>query len=241
MGIASMILGALGYQLKRIRPEPQALYQPLYSPWLDQEGEFGAYYRVVEPRTVVTADRCYVLYRLLLQSLSVEGDVWECGVFHGGTAALMAAVLGDRQASKKLYLFDTFEGMPETGAEDLHAKGNFSDTSVEAVAQFVGHADFCVIRKGFIPQTFAGLEAARIALAHVDVDIYRSVKDCLEFIWPRLARGGFIVCDDYGFPSCPGARAAVDEFFAGKAAFPLCLPTGQALVFKGEARQGVPS
>jgi len=47
-----------------------------------------------------------------------------------------------------------------------------------------------------------------------------------------LSVGGFIVFDDYGFPSCPGARAAVDEFFSGKSYFPLCLPTGQALVFK---------
>jgi len=241
-GLVSLILGVLGYELKRIRPEPPPLYQPLYSPWLDQEGEFGAYYGIARPRTLVSADRCYVLYRLLLQALAVEGDVWECGVYHGGTAAMMAAILGDKQPAKKLYLFDTFEGMPNTdAARDLHAKGDFADTSVEAVAQYVGHAGLCEIRKGFIPQTFAGLEAARIALAHVDVDIYRSVKDCLEFIWPRLSRGGFIVCDDYGFPTCPGARDAVDEFFAGKTAVPLCLPTGQALVFNSEARQGVPS
>lgn len=232
MSFVSTILGVFGYELTRIRVEPQSLYQPLYSPWLEQDGEFGAYYRIARPRTLVSADRCYVLYRLLLQSLAVEGDVWECGVYHGGTAAMMAALLGDKRTTKKLYLFDTFEGMPETGAEDLHAKGDFSDTSAEAVAQYVGHTDLCVIRKGFIPQTFAGLETARIALAHIDVDIHRSVKDCLEFIWPRLATGGFIVCDDYGFPTCPGARVAVDAFFAGKAAVPLCLPTGQALVFK---------
>lgn len=235
-GFFSLVLGVLGYELRRIRPEPPPLYQPLYSPWLDQAGEFGAYYRLARPRTLVSADRCYILYRLLLQSLAVEGEVWECGVYQGGTAAMMAAILGDKLPAKKLYLFDTFEGMPETdAAADLHAKGDFSDTSVEAVAQYVGHAGLCVIRKGFIPQTFAGLESARIALAHVDVDIYRSVKDCLEFIWPRLSPGGFIVCDDYGFPTCPGARAAVDEFFAGKAAIPLCLPTGQAVIFKGGA------
>jgi O-methyltransferase len=59
--------------------------------------------------------------------------------------------------------------------------------------------------------------------------------DCLNFIWPRLSQGGFIVFDDYGFPTCPGARAAVDEFFHAKDFRPLCLPTGQALVFKGMA------
>jgi len=236
MSFVTTVLGVFGYELTKVRVDPQSLYQPLYSPWLDQDGEFGAYYRIAKPRTLVSADRCYVLYQLLLQSLSVEGDVWECGVYQGGTAAMMAKVLSDKKPGRKLYLFDTFAGMPETdAAEDLHAKGDFSDTSAEAVAQYVGQSGLTVIRKGFIPDTFAGLESARIALAHIDVDIYRSVQDSLGFIWPRLSPGGFVVCDDYGFPSCPGARSAVDRFFDGKAAYPLCLPTGQALVFKGGA------
>jgi len=64
---------------------------------------------------------------------------------------------------------------------------------------------------------------------------YRSILDSLRFVWPRLSVGGFIVFDYYGFPSCPGARFAVDEFFSGKASVPFCLHTGQAVVFKGKA------
>jgi O-methyltransferase len=41
-----------------------------------------------------------------------------------------------------------------------------------------------------------------------------------------------MVFDDYGFPTCPGARVAVDEYFRETAAYPLVLPTGQAVVFK---------
>jgi O-methyltransferase len=40
-----------------------------------------------------------------------------------------------------------------------------------------------------------------------------------------------MVCDDYGFASCPGARKAVDEYFAGKPDVPIELPSGQALIF----------
>jgi O-methyltransferase len=167
------------------------------------------------------------------QAVHVPGDIWECGVYRGGTAAMLAAMLADLCPEKRLHLFDTFEGMPETdAARDLHREGDFADTSAEAVAAYVGHADRCVLHKGFIPQTFAGLEGSRIALAHIDVDIYRSILDCLDFVWPRLSTGGFVVFDDYGFASCPGARAAVDEFFRGRPSVPLCLPTGQALAFK---------
>lgn len=212
------------------------LYQPLFSPWLAQGGEFRRYYDIAAPRTLVSADRCHVLYTLLLQALRIPGDIWECGVYKGGTAAMLAALLADKGKSRRLFLFDTFEGMPETdAAEDLHKKGDFADTSVEAVTAYVGHGDLCVVRKGFIPETFAGLEPAQIALAHIDVDIYQSIIDCLVFIWPRLSFGGFVVFDDYGFSSCPGARAAVDTFFRDKACVPLCLPTGQAVVFKGVA------
>jgi O-methyltransferase len=238
------LLARLGFEVRRVPPSPAPdlaaipdgdLYRPFFSPWLGK-GEFRRYYDLAASNTLVSPDRCYVLYTLLRQATNLSGDIWECGVYKGGTAAMMAAMLNDSDRSKRLYLFDTFEGMPETHAEkDWHKKGDFADTSAEAVARYVGHEDLCVIRKGLIPETFAGLESAAIAFAHVDVDIYKSILDCLDFIWPRLSLGGFIVFDDYGFPSCPGARAAVDEFFRSERCVPLCLPTGQALVFKSLA------
>ncbi|MRR50626.1 MAG: hypothetical protein EG825_06875, partial [Rhodocyclaceae bacterium] len=175
------------------------LYAPLFSPWLASSGDFRSYYEVAAARTLVSPDRCHVLYTLLKQAIHVEGDVWECGVYKGGTAAMFAKILRRLGPWKKLFLFDTFEGMPETDADrDIHRKGDFSDTSLESVARYVGESDLCVFRKGLIPQTFSGLEGARLAFAHIDVDIYRSILDCLEFIWPRLSFGGFIVFDDYG-------------------------------------------
>lgn len=242
--ILKTLLRQLGLEVRRLPPPkaPEAtpipdadLYRPLFSPWHGQ-GEFRRFYEIAAPRTLVSPDRCYVLYTLLGQAAHVPGDVWECGVYKGGTAAMLAALLQEKAPTKRLYLFDTFEGMPETDAEkDWHKKGDFSDTSRESVTAYVGHPDLCVVRQGFIPTTFAGLETAQIALAHIDVDIYKSIIDSLEFIWPRLSLGGFVIFDDYGFRTCPGARAAVDDFFRGRACAPLCLPTGQAVVFKGVA------
>lgn len=95
-----------------------------------------------------------------------------------------------------------------------------------------GHAECHLLPQGFIPETFNGLEQQRIAFTHVNVDIYRSVVDCCGFIYLRLVAGSFMVFDDYGFNSYPGARAAVDGFFADKSECPLVLPTGQAVVIK---------
>jgi O-methyltransferase len=54
----------------------------------------------------------------------------------------------------------------------------------------------------------------------------------LNFFWPRLVPGGIVVCDDYGFTTCPGARSAMDEFFAELGVGIIELTTGQALAIK---------
>lgn len=239
--IARKLLNRLGFEVYRLphgrhgQQIPDAkYYRPLFSPWLGY-GEFAKYYDLAKRGTLVSPDRCWVLYSLCRQALFLDGDIWECGVYKGGTAAMLAQIVHDGKSTKRLHLFDTFEGMPATDhAVDHHRKGDFSDTTVDAVRNYVKHDDVTVYHQGFIPDTFGGLEKSVIAFAHIDVDIRESVTDCCDFIFPRLTVGGFLVFDDYGFPSCPGARQAVDTYFLGRKVVPLVLPTGQAIVFKSE-------
>lgn len=232
------MLFAFGLDVKRVhRTEAPAIpdaefYRPLFSPWLGY-GDFAHYLRLVQPLSLVSPDRIYVLYTLALNALRMPGEFWECGVYKGGTARMFAELLSAQGDTRPMHLFDTFAGMPETHPEhDLHRMGDFADTSLESVRNFVGSKGQAEFHPGLIPDTFVPMESSAIAFAHIDVDIYRSVKDCCAFIYPRLVPGGIVVFDDYGFPSCPGAREAVDEFFQNKSETPLVLPTGQAIVIK---------
>jgi O-methyltransferase len=186
-------------------------------------------------QTMVTRPKQWILLRCLAHVSSLPGEVWELGVFQGGTALLLKNAMLELglEGSTCLRLFDTFEGMPETDPElDLHRKGDFGEVSLAEVRRVVGEAGFLSYHPGLLPGSLAGLESARIRLAHIDLDIYASIRSSLEFIYPRLVAGGAVVFDDYGVASCPGARRAVDEFFAARAEVPIDLPTGQALVFK---------
>jgi len=136
-----------------------------------------------------------------------------------------------RQNQNCIYSTPSMECLKLNQKKDSHQKGDFEDTSFSAVKARVGRDDIVRFHQGFIPETFTGLEESKISFAHVDVDIYRSVLDCCEFIMQRLTPGGFVVFDDYGFPSCPGAKEAVDEFFGERQEKPLVLPTGQAVIF----------
>lgn len=217
----------------RHNPPDRELYAPLFSPWLAPE--FQSLMRRVEPLTLVSRERCWILWSLALQCARVRGNFLEAGVYKGGTAILLRAALEKSGVTgdKRLRLFDTFAGMPATDASrDYHKLGDFDDTSVATVRERVGTPAYIDYHEGFIPKTFDGLEGEDIAFAHIDVDIYRSVADCCAFVYPRLSPCGVMVFDDYGFPGCPGARQAVDEFLADKPESLLVLPTGQAVVVR---------
>lgn len=150
----------------------------------------------------------------------LHGNMAEIGVYKGGSAKIIAE---NKKPDKKLFLFDTFEGMPETGPEDnYHIKGNFSDTNYEIVCTGLKDFDNVHVYKGEFPKyNSEAIELDTFSFVHIDVDIYKSYMDCLNFFWPRLVRNGIMVFDDYHEESCLGAKKAVDDFFADKIEKPI--------------------
>jgi O-methyltransferase len=192
--------------------------------------EFQKLYKEVPSHSPICELAYYYIYLFAKQSINIEGDFYECGIFRGGSAAFIAKCIAG--SGKSFHLFDTFAGMPETNPfkDPIHIEGDFADTSLEEVEKTVGHEDFVHYHQGLIPETFP--KDAKIAFAHIDVDIYQSVKDSLEFIYPRMAQGGIILLDDYGHYTCAGARDATDEFFFGKPCRVISMFTNQAFVMK---------
>ena len=206
-------------------------YRSTYTPWL--EPEFQELYNDVRAHTLVAIDRCYYLAKIARQAVSTDGAFLEAGTYRGGTALLLRREIERGNKSRIFYILDSFEGMKAVDPKkDRHKVGDLSDTSLETVQRVVGTGPTIKYRKGWIPETFAGLEGERFAFAHIDLDLYQSIVDCCAFIYPRMRPGGAMVFDDYGFPNNPGARRAVDEFFKGLPEEPIVLTSGQAIVWK---------
>lgn len=226
--IIKKIFSVVGLELKKVSksgPNPMHLW--------DSDLYFNDLYESIKDRTLVDKTRCFMLYQFFKQSLILEGEVAEVGVYKGGTAKLLARLSQDENAYKTIHLFDTFSGMPETSEEkDIHKKGDFSDTSLDSVLEYLSSYGNISFYKGLFPTTSAPINDKEFSFVHIDVDIYKSVIDCCEFFNPRMVKGGIMIFDDYGFVSCPGAKLAVDEFFKDKKEFPCYLPSGQCLVVK---------
>lgn len=151
-----------------------------------------------------------VIFKEVLNTHDLGGACAEVGVYKGGTAELLAI----HKKERPLYLFDTFAGIPHSGKHDNHHKvGDFSEASFEGVCDRLAKYEGVFIHKGIFPQdTGKVIDDVKFSFVHLDVDVYESYLDGLNFFWPKMIKGGVIICDDYHAWTCVGAKVAVDEF-----------------------------
>jgi O-methyltransferase len=157
----------------------------------------------------------YATLALAIQRLEqdqIPGAFAEIGVYRGVTSSFIHRQAPERQ----LYLFDTFEGFPQESLES-GPDTRFKDTSQQSVAQLIGDTHNIEFRKGFFPETAAGLELKQFALVMLDVDLYQPALDVFSFFYPRITRGGYLFMHDFNSPEANhGISRAAQEFMIDK-------------------------
>jgi O-methyltransferase len=214
----------------------QRVLSTIDNPTIGASPELRAVLRSVRPMTMASPKRVVALWEAVdyVVRNSIAGDFVECGVWKGGSsiaAALAFKHFGD--TTRRLYLFDTFEGMTlptgfdrevTTGRlatnivnEDFGGKpGAWCNSPLEEVKQNLeatGYpADKVILVKGKVEETIPAAAPRQIAILRLDTDWYESTKHELEHLFPRLQIGGVLIIDDYGH--WEGARRAVDEYIS---------------------------
>ena len=203
----------------------------------DLEPGFRDLYQRCSTYTMTTVERMYAVHQAAghVARAGIPGDYVECGVWRGGSsmmAALTFKQAGDRD--RTMWLYDTFEGMPEPTSEDAPNAIEGADVHDEwARNEASDHNDWCYapldevranmrsagvegerlqLVKGKVEETIPATIPERISLLRLDTDWYESTKHELDHLYPLLSPGGVLIIDDYGH--WPGARQAVDEYLA---------------------------
>lgn len=232
--LAAMILKYLnkaaarfGYRLERNAPQ--------LPPDIAADKAFMEIYHQVRPFTMTSAERLYALYQSVIYICEhkIPGDLVECGVWKGGSCMMMALVLQQqRDHERKIWLYDTFEGMSEPTGEDRQLTGESADlllqqedkadpdsiwcySTIETVTGNVLStelsADRFVFTKGKVEDTIPAVIPSVISLLRLDTDWYESTKHELLHLYPLLSSQGVLIIDDFGH--WEGAKKAVLEYF----------------------------
>lgn len=169
----------------------------------------------------------YFIINSIAKTKMIDGDVCEFGVAQGITSQLIANEILNNK-TKKLHLFDSFEGLPKPTANDTLKDDIFNLGSMEAytgkmclseelVLNRLNTIEFpknrYIIHKGFIEELIIAKRQFpnNVSFAYVDFDFYEPIKIILEYLNNVTKKGAIIMVDDYDFFST-GVKIAVDEF-----------------------------
>jgi O-methyltransferase len=208
------------------------------------EPEFAEILSTIREETMTLWTGSYAVYSAVnyICENALAGDVVECGVWKGGssmTAALTLLRRGD--SHRNLFLYDTFEGMPEAGAADRRWDG----VSAEVIRSREGSewcrstlettrsnmlstgypADRIHLVAGRVESTIPAVVPEEISLLRLDMDWYEPTLHALRHLYPRLVRGGVLIIDDYGF--WQGARRATHDYFDSSPPAPMLVRLDQ--------------
>lgn len=151
------------------------------------------------------------------ECLRVEGDFVELGCYKGDTSLTLAELL--KNSDKKLWIYDSFEGLPEKKKEDESVLGkNFVSGELKVTKRGVKERflraglRLPVIKKGWFGDFSFDDLPGQIAFGFLDGDFYDSIRDGLRLIQGKISRGGVLIVHDYNNPALPGVKRAVDEY-----------------------------
>ncbi len=189
----------------------------------------------------LTLDETYTLYQGVRTTSSLPGCIAEMGVYRGGSARIMCEAKGDTP----LFLCDTFEGMP--ALENEHDTlgvwvKTHTNTSMESVREYLAPYPNVHFVKGIFPDSLAnhgelGMASRQFRFVHLDVDLYESTMQGLQWFWPRMVSGGWLVSHNYNLTygkwgDTPGVKKAFLEYFKSDACRIVEIADTHALIVK---------
>jgi len=149
--------------------------------------------------------------------LEIPGDFVEMGCYKGDTSLMLAEVL--KNSDKKLWIYDSFEGLPEKSKKDNSPlgedfkKGELLVTKREVKERFLrAGLKVPMIKKAWFSELTDLDLPEKIVFCFIDGDFYESIRDSLKLVKNKMVSGGVMIVHDYNNPALPGVKKAVDEW-----------------------------
>jgi O-methyltransferase len=208
-----------------------------FDPVMAKDKKFIEIFNKCKNYSMTSKERMYALYNAVKYIIAnnISGDFVECGVYKGGSTMLIAqTLLSLNVKNRKIYLYDTFEGMVEPSDLDFRVENENENTfKIWQGKQRKDHNKWCyaslsevqtnmqstnypidnlIYVKGKVEDTIPENVPNKISLLRLDTDWYASTKHELLFLYPLLSKNGVLIIDDYGYWA--GSKKAVDEYFS---------------------------
>lgn len=170
-----------------------------------------------KPLSLLTKGQLDLIEKVVvaLDQRGMTGDFIEAGIWRGGAAILMRALIDAYElCDRRVFAADSFTGIPINERASNDPVDRWKDrwiAPIDEVQQNIARFGLLDERIVFVPGFFAdsleGLADERFALIRLDSDSYDSVETSLEYLYPLLSKGGVVIIDDWHLDGCKAAVA----------------------------------
>ncbi len=176
-----------------------------------------------------------ILERLIMAK--IPGDVVELGCYKGTTSLFLQRLL--KLTDKKLYLYDSFEGLPEKTSFDMSTAGEQFKPGELSVSKKMltyefkkANLDLPFIKKAWFKDLTPADMPKNICFGFLDGDFFDSISDSLKLCWPLVSNNGVLVVDDFSNEALPGASRACHSFFNQRSDYKFNTSAGLGIYIK---------
>ncbi len=166
--------------------------------------------------SMISDQQLFDLSQFIRMTKDIKGDVAEFGSLYGGSGAILAESL-NHYGKKNLYLLDSFKGIPKSkyGLDECW-DGAFSDNSEKMVQSAFSDLNNVKIISGNIQTNYKKIKGP-FSFAYLASDTLESGETIINYVWPKLSKGGIICVCDYGsYPNAIPLTMYIDNYFKDK-------------------------
>lgn len=200
-------------------------------------------WEAIRELTLVDPFRLGSILDILESTITVKGDIVECGSYKGGCGILIGLWLKENNINKKIHLLDSFAGLPEphSSFDKGYKKGQFM-SDLELIKSNVLKFDLedsIILHQGWFRDTIPKIKDLNsISFLHIDCDLYTSTNDCFPQFYPKVVEGGAIVLDDYN-DGGGGEKLAINDYLLANSIVEVIElgPAPQSFIIKGHSHK----
>jgi O-methyltransferase len=159
---------------------------------------------------------CLVKHLLEVIDKKIDGEIVELGCYVGESSKYLMKTLVESDSSKRLYVYDSFEGLPDLTKWEENTgwkSGTLKTTEEILISNFKQNGlPIPIIHKDWFNNIPEYKIPEKISFAFLDGDFYNSIYDSLTKVFDKVAEGGYILFHDYKRADLPGVDAAIIDF-----------------------------
>tara|TARA_X000000368_G_C23032350_1_gene713136 strand:+ start:788 stop:1462 length:675 start_codon:yes stop_codon:yes gene_type:complete len=155
------------------------------------------------------------IFEIIKKTHKVKGDIIEFGIWNGNNLITIKKILDYLRINKKVFGYDNFKGFPNPSKLKNQKKGKYigNPNTIKKIISFFKLKNIEIFNDDIMSLIKYKKKFKKISFIYIDCNIYTPVKNILDQLGKKVAKGGIVAFDEAQHETDKGERMAMLNFY----------------------------